>query len=770
MYSLCSSSCCPIITLIHGISCLFGFTLGSSEVFIIPGLQKEEEVTVKKRSLNVLKALKKLDVDTDKVPVIALLCSGGGLRAHIACVGVLSEMKRHSLLDAVTYLAGVSGSTWALSSFYANNGNMETIEAELKYRFDQKEWDLGKSLEKTIQAARLESYSLTDFWAYMVVSKQTRELQDSCLSSLAKDVEEGTLPYPIFAAIDDDLKTAWQKKKTQKTWFEFTPHHAGYPALGAYVPTNLFGSKFEKGKLVRSEPERDLSFLKGLWGSALARIEDIRALILAQLLSLKEKLKPKYLSESTAEGVGVMESLLELVVAHIKDYSASHVQEKLQALQRELDAESRDKDGGGKHTWLSEMVQNWGKISEEERGQFIEYLVHCFSRQGWWTSNSDTRVFLDLFKDFVNFLNKTGICWWKWEWGTTHNFLYKHGDIRDKVMNGREVLHLIDAGLAINTSYPLVLPPIREADLILSFDFSAGDPFETIRATADYCRRHDIPFPPVKEADLQEWSRSPSDCYIFKGETGPVVMHFPLFNTEACGDDIQSWIDSYGTIKLADSYTQEVVTQLLELSKKNVSHNKDIILREMRNLAREPRKFVVVSKKKLLEDMVEEHMEVSRAVGIKITNNTDVTFKDPLFYCHSDHTQAPPAMLPPKSTISCSFVKKTSSAFQGNVGLLVYQGPEVHLALLFSTPFNYALHTIEFALAVLTGPITSDQLERVFNNIIQEKESPEMKVVKCALRVPQQTLDLEHDSLTIRAIVSNVQMAKMNVVVEAKAT
>lgn len=47
-----------------------------------------------------------------QAPVIAVLGSGWGLWAHIACLGVLSEMKELGLLDAVTYLAGVSGSTW----------------------------------------------------------------------------------------------------------------------------------------------------------------------------------------------------------------------------------------------------------------------------------------------------------------------------------------------------------------------------------------------------------------------------------------------------------------------------------------------------------------------------------------------------------------------------------------------------------------------------------------------------------------------------------
>ncbi|XP_045148585.1 cytosolic phospholipase A2 gamma [Echinops telfairi] len=611
--------------------------MNSSEVLLIPGLQKEEKEAVEKRSLHVARALEKLEIHTDEAPVIALLCSGGGLRAHLACLGVLSEMKEQGLLDAVTYLTGVSGSTWALSSFYAHHGNTEEVEADLKCRFDQKAWDLKQSLERAIRAARLESFSLTDFWAYIIVSKQTRELHDSCLSSLAKHVDEGTLPYPIFAAIDDDLRTAWQKKKALNTWFEFTPHHTGYPALGAYIPTT-------------------------------------------QLLSLKEKLKGNYLLAGTVEG--------------------------------------KDEDA-----WLSAMAERWDQISEEEQGQFMEYLVRCFARAGPLTF---------------------------------------HGDVRDEAMSGQEeFLHLVDAGLAINASYPLVLPPTRKADLILSFDFSAGDPFETIRATADYCHHGAIPFPPVEEKDLQAWSKAPSDCYIFKGETGPVVMHFPLFNTEVCGDDIQKWIDSYGTIKLADSYTQDVVLRLLEVSKKNVRHNKENILREIRNIVREPRKF---------KGVTEEDVDCPRTVGIEITNNTDVTFKEPLFYCPTGCVQvAPPPVLPPQSTISCSFVK-TSPSSPACVGLLVYQGPEVHLALLFSTSPNYAHHSIEFALAALTGPITSDQLGSVFDNILQEKGSQEMKVVKCVLRAPRQTLELESDSLTIRAIASNVPMAKMNVVVQTKAT
>uniref|UniRef100_A0A8C2ULB4 PLA2c domain-containing protein n=1 Tax=Chinchilla lanigera TaxID=34839 RepID=A0A8C2ULB4_CHILA len=599
----------------------------TSKVSILCGLQKEEQEAVEKRSSQVLAALNKLstkakeawNLSKAQAPVIAVLGSGGGLRAHFAFLGVLSELKRLDLLDAVTYLSGVSGSTWALSSFYTEDGNTEGIEVELKRRFAQKEWNLNDSLEKTIEAAKLENYSLTDFWAYIVVSKQTRELQDSPLSSMTKHVEGGTFPYPIFAAIDGDLYYSQKKEEAKNTWFEFTPHHAGYPTLGAYIPVNHFGSKFQKGSLVNSEPERDLSFLKGLWGSALASLEEIKRFILDQLTSLKEKLniKHSHLRGMTFDGespevarfmnniVTTEEELLDLVMTFIEDPNSPSVLQKLQALQQKLEAGRGEEVGGTAHRWLPATVQNWSKISPGEQGKQLQQLIQGFMEQEKDSGLSHSlsklpglslptsKFFLENpvseFFDICNVLIKTVVCFGKWEWGTIYNFLYGHGDIKEQEMSNRELLHLMDAGFAINTPYPLVLLPARKVQLILSFDFSSGDPFETIRSTAKYCEDHKIPFPPVEEAMLEEWARTPPDsCYILKGENGPVVMHFPLFNKDSCGDDIQKWNEMYGTIKMADSYTLDMVTQLLELSKENVRRNEEKILSEIKTMVSSP--------------------------------------------------------------------------------------------------------------------------------------------------------------------------------------
>uniref|UniRef100_A0ACB8EVH7 Uncharacterized protein n=1 Tax=Sphaerodactylus townsendi TaxID=933632 RepID=A0ACB8EVH7_9SAUR len=118
------------------------------------------------------------------------------------------------------------------------------------------------------------------------------------------------------------------------------------------------------------------------------------------------------------------------------------------------------------------------------------------------------------------------------------SFDFSSGDPFESRVNSPDlteepVLNLIDAGLAINSAYPLILYPERNVKLILSFDFSSEDPFETLKKTVDYCQKNRIPFPKINEEELKD-TENPSDCYIFRGDNGLTVMHFPQFNRVNC--------------------------------------------------------------------------------------------------------------------------------------------------------------------------------------------------------------------------------------------
>ncbi|XP_071884751.1 cytosolic phospholipase A2 gamma [Anas platyrhynchos] len=369
----------------------------------------------------------------DNVPNIVVLGSGGGLRAMIALLGTLVELKNQNILDAVMYLCGVSGSTWCMSMLYTESKwseKLKSLEENLIKILTVGTSNVMKAIEYLEESSEDEHYSLTDVWA-CVVYGILHQFDENELTDYKYASETGINPYPIYAAVDKEKLSA----SSPETWFEFTPHEAGYTALGAFVSTENFGSKFENGTLMEKNKKKTICYMQGLWGSALGSIEEILKAILANIQS-------------------------------------SHL-----------------------------------------------------------------------------FENKT--------------------------------ISLIDAGLAINSAYPLVLKKQRQTDLILSFDFSSGDPFETVEKAADYCQKNGIPFPNIEKQEMDK--KSPSDCYIFQGDKScPTVMHFPLFNKVNCSDKIEEYRSKFSTLNM--SYSETKIKDLLAKAKLNVSNNSKRILQEIQLL------------------------------------------------------------------------------------------------------------------------------------------------------------------------------------------
>ncbi|KAG2468198.1 PA24F phospholipase, partial [Polypterus senegalus] len=80
-------------------------------------LSAGESLAVEERKMKCAEALGKLPemhISEDQVPVIAVLGSGGGVRAMLSLLGSLSGLQEIGVLDCVTYICGVSGSTCSL--------------------------------------------------------------------------------------------------------------------------------------------------------------------------------------------------------------------------------------------------------------------------------------------------------------------------------------------------------------------------------------------------------------------------------------------------------------------------------------------------------------------------------------------------------------------------------------------------------------------------------------------------------------------------------
>lgn len=49
-------------------------------------------------------------------------------------------------------------------------------------------------------------------------------------------------------------------------WCEFSPYEVGFPKYGAFIPSELFGSEFFMGRLMKRLPESRICFLEGEGG------------------------------------------------------------------------------------------------------------------------------------------------------------------------------------------------------------------------------------------------------------------------------------------------------------------------------------------------------------------------------------------------------------------------------------------------------------------------------------------------------------------------
>lgn len=212
----------------------------------------------------------------DEVPNVAVIGSGGGFRAMVGFSGVINALYKSKLLDCVTYLGGLSGSTWYLSTLYSHsewpNIKPEEVQEELKYNIDSsllwllKPQSIYRYLDRILHKKQMgQPVSFTDFFGHMVGETILKGRLHSKLSDQQDKIATGDVPMPLYTCVH--VKKDVSAKSFQE-WVEFTPFEIGLPKYGTYMKVEEFGSKFFLGKLCRKFEEPPLHFLQGIWGSA----------------------------------------------------------------------------------------------------------------------------------------------------------------------------------------------------------------------------------------------------------------------------------------------------------------------------------------------------------------------------------------------------------------------------------------------------------------------------------------------------------------------
>ncbi|NP_001007431.2 uncharacterized protein isoform X1 [Danio rerio] len=545
--------------------------LRESEVRIAHSLNRNEEQFVVKRRKDVLQSLARLGIrcSQDKVPNIALLGSGGGQRAMVGLLGCLDQLDKAGLLDCVLYLSGVSGSTWCMASLYQEpdwSTKLQTVKDRIFRRIS------GPAVSWSDAYAKMKEYysekdyfTLTDVWAVLVVTTFVKEIDESTLSDQREQHKKD--PFPIFTVIDKQCKQSGDGDP----WFEITPRETGYSLTGAFVSSPSFCSQFENGSKVKRQPEVDMLYLQALCGSALADGVEIAKFLWEKIKEFFRHLLRVMIEEMEREDpmFGPIQKcsqvLLELADMNICVLNGQNPT----ALDRSIRIKLKELSGG-KRQFIFQVEKLIVPDKRDARLNMNQYTLdvctYLQSLQLEWPVD-------------ISMWMRINVCMALWIWGRNYNFLHNMTDRAiPPALRTSDTRDYEDAGLLLNSPYLSVLRKERNTDLIISLDFSEGDPFMTVRGAAETCRKLNIPFPQVNIPDQD--IEKPKDFYVFKGINTPTVIHIPLFNVVNCGDQLEDWRNEYTTNQRA--YSTQKITDLMTVAGKNISNNKGRLMQQIR--------------------------------------------------------------------------------------------------------------------------------------------------------------------------------------------
>uniref|UniRef100_U6CU66 Phospholipase A2 n=1 Tax=Neovison vison TaxID=452646 RepID=U6CU66_NEOVI len=514
----------------------------------------EEQEFLEKRRVVVAEALQQVlqleeDLSADEVPLIAIMATGGGTRSMTAMYGHLLGLQKLNILNCASYITGLSGATWTMATLYRDpdwsSKNLESaiLEARRHVVKDKMPALFPDQLAKFQEELRLRSQegykvTFTDFWGLLIEACLGDERNESKLSDQRAALCQGQNPLPIYLTINvkDDVSN-----QDFREWCEFSPYEVGLQKYGAFIPTELFGSEFFMGRLMKRLPESRMCYMLGLWSS-------IFSLNLLDAWNLSQS-SEEFFHRWTREKVNDIED--EPLLPEIP----------------KCDATVLDTAVVIPGSWLSNT--------------FRSILTH--------------RAFVSQFHNFLlglqlhtDYLQNNQFSMWK-----------------DTVLDGfpnqltESVNHLclLDTAFFVNSSYPPLLRPERKVDLIIHLNYCAGSQTKPMKQTCEYCSVQNIPFP---KYELQEDEENLKECYLMENSQdpdAPIVLFFPLINdtfqkykapgVERSPEELeQGHVDIYGpktpyaTKEL--TYTEAAFDKLVKLSEYNILNNKDKLLQALR--------------------------------------------------------------------------------------------------------------------------------------------------------------------------------------------
>ncbi|XP_030418456.1 cytosolic phospholipase A2 epsilon-like [Gopherus evgoodei] len=512
----------------------------------------EEQDFLCKRKKYVAAAVKKVlqleeDLQDHEVPVVAITTTGGGTRSLTAMYGSLLGLQKLNIFDSVSYITGLSGTTWTMANLYEDaNWSQKYLEEAInkarkqvtKCKIKGFTLDRLKYYYNELKERRQEGHntSFIDLWGLMVEYMLHDEKDNHKLSDQRQAINEGQNPLPIYLAIN--LKNSYSAQDFRE-WLEFTPYEVGFWKYGAFIRSEDFGSEFFMGRLMKKFPESRICYMEGMWSG----IFSLDVMYFWNLAFDSEDFWYRWTRDRVKD-------IEEDPVLHIKPH----------------DTETRLLTPAGVlSTAFRDVLTGRPTIAE-----FPNFL-RGFQMHNEYLENEHFSTWKDTVLD--TYPNKL-------------------------IETAQHPLSLADTGFFINTSYPPLLIPQRKVDVILHLNYSGGSQTLPLDLIVKYFSEQGIPFPRIEMSD--EDRKNLKECYLFEdaeSPRAPIVLFFPLVNDtfkkykapgversptemEEGKVDVSSPLSPYTTREV--SFSEENFDNLVKMTDYNILNNENLIIQALR--------------------------------------------------------------------------------------------------------------------------------------------------------------------------------------------
>lgn len=233
--------------------------------------------------------------DNVPTPTVALCVSGGGCRAMFTLAGLLAAAEQKKFLPYLTYIATLSGSTWALASWlYYNKSAREHVQYLCK-QFTSGIWTDFDILQIQEAVLRKQAYgqptSIIDIYGALLGDKlfksyaPHRNPNELFWGTPLPKVVSAEAPYPLYSAVTprnfSDLVLTGNPFEYYH-WITFDPYEVSITDKS--IPSWAFGRVFSNNVAAPGVPPCSAGYLLGIFGSAMSiNTQDVGNVVLRSI-------------------------------------------------------------------------------------------------------------------------------------------------------------------------------------------------------------------------------------------------------------------------------------------------------------------------------------------------------------------------------------------------------------------------------------------------------------------------------------------------------